>query len=354
MTSAARSSGRSPARTPPYRPTGVRTPLNTTALLTRARLADEAELNALRKRSERLAAPQKLGNGLPPLLAVVAREVVHVHADEAVGEGGVEAAAEPKRVLHRLRPVREPGFDRLLQYLREIVERLRPEIAPRHVDSERQRQARLEQPPLAEVDDLAQPFRLVRELAFVNQQPRVGAPGLHLVEDLVERDLAETEVAEEEPQDEERGGHAPRNRDLDRLQLLTLEWLTRHDDRPVSRAHARSVGEHCIVALNERIGMQRDRGRLEPSLERPVVQGLNVPQHVLELEPARVDPVRGKRPEHECVVGIRAVAESDQHAARLTQPAYHERQWRGPRSRTRSRTTSRRSTSSRKTGGASR
>src|SRR5262249_58546505 len=44
------------------------------------RLAHEVELNALRKRSERLAAPQQLGDGLPPLLAVVAREVVHVHA----------------------------------------------------------------------------------------------------------------------------------------------------------------------------------------------------------------------------------------------------------------------------------
>src|SRR5436189_89642 len=166
-----------------------------------------------------------------------------------------------------------------------------PEIAPRHVNSERQRQTRLEQPPLAEVDDLTQPFRLVRELPFVNQQPSVGAPRLHLVEDPVERDLAETELAEEEPENEERGGHAPRDRDLERLQLLTLEWLTRHDDRPVARAHARSVGEHRIVALNERIGVQGDGGRFEPSLERPVVQGLNVPQHMFELEAAGFDPV---------------------------------------------------------------
>src|SRR5512133_61142 len=40
---------------------------------------------------------------------------------------------------------------------------------------------------------------------------------------------------------------------------------------------------------------------------------------MLELEAAGVDPVRGECPEHERVVGIRAVAESNQHAARLTQ-----------------------------------
>src|SRR5205823_7072020 len=34
---------------------------------------------------------------------------------------------------------------------------------------------------------------------------------------------------------------------------------------------------------------------------------------MLELEPARVDLVRGERPEHECVVGIRAVSKPDQH-----------------------------------------
>src|SRR4029453_2505442 len=119
------------------------------------------------------------------------------------------------------------------QHPGEIVQRLRPEIPPRHVDSERQRQTRLEQPPLAEIDDLAQPFRLVRQLALVDEQARVRSPGLHLVEDLVERDLAETELPEEEPEDEKRGRHAPRDRDLDRLQLLALEWLAppRHPPR---------------------------------------------------------------------------------------------------------------------------
>jgi hypothetical protein len=50
------------------------------------------------------------------------------------------------------------------------VQHVVPEVAARDVDPERKRQARLEQPPLAEVDDVVEPVRLVRELAFVDQE----------------------------------------------------------------------------------------------------------------------------------------------------------------------------------------
>ena len=64
--------------------------------------------------------------------------------------------------------------------------------------------------------------------------------------------------------------------------------------------------------------MQRQRGHLEPALERPLVQRLDVREHVLELEAARVDPSRGEAPEHERVVGIRAMPEADQHGREAT------------------------------------
>src|SRR3954451_23907489 len=99
ITIAARSSGRSPASTPPYRPTGVRTPLRITALLTNPRLAHEVELNARGESAELVATSQQLGHRRASLLAVVAREVVHVHADEAVCEVEIETAAEPERVF---------------------------------------------------------------------------------------------------------------------------------------------------------------------------------------------------------------------------------------------------------------
>ena len=91
--------------------------------------------------------------------------------------------------------------------------------------------------------------------------------------------------------------------------------LARDDDRPVARAHARAVREEHVAVLHERVRVQRDGGHLEPALERPLVQRLDVPQDVLELEPARVDAARGEAPEHERVVGVGAMAEADQHEA---------------------------------------
>ena len=72
-----------------------------------------------------------------------------------------------------------------------------------------------------------------------------------------------------------------------------------------------------VAVLHERIRVQRDRGHLEPAAERPLVQRLDVLQHLLELEAARVDRAGRDRPEHERVVGIGAVAEANQHRPRL-------------------------------------
>jgi hypothetical protein len=109
------------------------------------------------RRSERLGALQQLAHGLPALVAVVARQLVDVHADEAVGELGVEPAAELERVLHRLVAVVEPGLDRVAEHVGELEQVLGAEVAPRDVRAQRQRQPGLEQPPLAQVDDLLQP-----------------------------------------------------------------------------------------------------------------------------------------------------------------------------------------------------
>ena len=141
-----------------------------------------------RVEADRLGAAEQLGHGLASLVAVVLGQLVDVHADEAVGEPLVETAPELHRVLHRLLAVVEPGADRFAQHLRQVVQHLLAEIAPRDVDAERQRQARLEQPPLAEVDRLLEAERRVRQLSLVDQQARVCAPLEHLVEDLVERE----------------------------------------------------------------------------------------------------------------------------------------------------------------------
>ena len=191
------------------------------------------------------------------------------------------------------------------------------EIAPGDVDAERQRQARLEQPPLAEIEHLVEAGLPVRQLALVDHEPGVGAAGRDLVEDLVELQLAVSELTEREPKREERRRHPARHDDLGEPQLVEGQRLAGDEDRPVAGADAGPVRQQCIPVLHEWVRVQRDRSHLEAALERPLVQGLDVLQDLLEPEAPRVDRAGGDRPEHERVVRIRAVSELDQHQTRL-------------------------------------
>ena len=90
------------------------------------------------------------------------------------------------------------------------MHRVVAEVAADDVDAERQRQARLEQPPLAEVEALLQAFVPVGQLPFVDDQAGARTAGSDLVEDLVERQHAVRELAaEREPQDEVGGRQLP-------------------------------------------------------------------------------------------------------------------------------------------------
>ena len=143
----------------------------------------------------------------------------------------------------------------------------------------------------------------------------MGTPGGDLLRDLLECQLPERKVAEDQSQRQERGRERPRDDDLGLPELVAWNGLPRDDDRAVPRADARSMREECVVLLDERVRGQRDRRHFEPCRPRPLVQGLDVREHLLELEPLVVDEIRRQRPEHERVVGIRAVAEPDPHEA---------------------------------------
>ena len=90
----------------------------------------------------------------------------------------LEAAAELHRVRHRLAAIVETRPDRILEDGRQIGEHVVAEIAPRDVRAQRQRQARLQEPPLAEVEHLFQALVRVRELALVDDEAdvRVACP----------------------------------------------------------------------------------------------------------------------------------------------------------------------------------
>ena len=71
--------------------------------------------------------------------------------------------------------------------------------------------------------------------------------------------------------------------------------------------------EKCVVVLHERVRRERERRDLEPSRARPLIERLDVREHLLALEPPGVHPVDGERPVHERVVGIWAVSDADPH-----------------------------------------
>ena len=154
-----------------------------------------------------------------------------------------------------------------------------------------------------------------RQLPLVDQQAIVGPARRDLVRDLLERKLPVGEVAEHEPERQEGGCHRARHDDLLAAQVVDPGRLAADDDRAVTGADARSVGKERVVLLHERVGGERDRGDLEPPGARPLVQRLDVAEHLLELVPARVDEVGRQRPVHERVVGVRAVSDADPQGA---------------------------------------
>ena len=212
----------------------------------------------------------------------------------------------------------EPAPDRLGEDVGEIAEAR--DVAARDVDAERQRQAGFEEPPLAQVEHLVQAEVRERELPLVDQEAVVGAAGSNLVRDLLEGQLAKRDLAEREPERQERRCHGPRHDDLLAAQIVERRRLTGNDDRAVPRADARSVRKKNVVLLNERIGSERDRGDLEPGRARPLVQGLDIGEYLLEDEAPPVDEVGRQRPVHERVVGVGAVANADLHGATTVAP----------------------------------
>ena len=128
------------------------------------------------------------------------------------------------------------------------------------------------------------------------------------------------ELAEHEAESEERGRQRAGDDDLAPGEVVDVDRLARDEDRPVARADRGAVRKQGVVVLDERVRGERDRGHLEARGARPLIQRLDVREHLLEAESARVDEIRRQRPVHERVVGVGAVADTDVHEA-ATLPA---------------------------------
>ena len=70
--------------------------------------------------------------------------------------------------------MRERVVDRVVEDRRDGADRVDPETAADRVEAERKRKACLEQPPLAEVEQLVEPVVAVCELALVDEKTRRG------------------------------------------------------------------------------------------------------------------------------------------------------------------------------------
>ncbi len=93
-----------------------------------------------------------------------------------------------KRVLHGFRAMIEAELNARRQDIGNLLAHLRREAFVNHISAKRQRQpVVLFSPPHAQIFAHNQPFILIRQLAFVNDQARRPPRRTDRVENLVER-----------------------------------------------------------------------------------------------------------------------------------------------------------------------
>ena len=144
-----------------------------------------------------------------------------------------------------------------------------------------------------------QAFGRVRELPFVNQQPRVHAAFEHGAIDLIERHHLGLEVRVEELQGQKRGRQAAGNGNPHALEghgPAAAPWLPRHEDRTVPVAHARAVRQQRVPIHQVRVGMERHGGDFVLPVERRAVERLDIGEHLFDVD--AFDAARRRTPDH--------------------------------------------------------
>src|SRR5213078_4623507 len=147
----------------------------------------EGDLHRPREQARTVGASEQLGYGLSAGRSVVHRVGVDVHPDEPINASLVEAAAVRRRVREGLGAVREAVLNAGLEVAGDVPHQRVSQVATHDVAAERQRQARLVVPPFAEIDPEVQPAVCVRQLALVDEEPRVRPTRRHVLLDLIER-----------------------------------------------------------------------------------------------------------------------------------------------------------------------
>src|SRR6266705_1235881 len=183
----------------------------------RPRRCDEREIRGSGKQARAMRATEQLGHRATAGRAIVHGVRVHVHPDELVRARRVEAPTVGLRVREGVRSVRETVLDARLQVPRDVLHEGGAKVSAYYVAAEREGQPGLPMPPFAQVGPEVESSVGIGELSLVDQEPRVGPAGGHIILDLVERDYDVAGGGLVQFEREERGRELPRHGDEGRI-----------------------------------------------------------------------------------------------------------------------------------------
>ena len=159
--------------------------------------------------------------------AVVQRILVGVHREVAIKHGTFARHARPcfcsQQGVQRFVAVLQRIADGLPQKPRYARDQLGPEGPRDHVAPERQRQPRERLPRLPELEHTRQPFPLVQQPPFMNEQHRIDSAALHRLKRTTERRDGHDhrlELRHEQLEHEIRRGPQPRHANAKPSQIL--------------------------------------------------------------------------------------------------------------------------------------
>jgi hypothetical protein len=275
-------------------------------------LADEVYVGAVGDDAAFEAHGEQFANGVFAVFTVVEGAFVDVHADEAIGEGGVEVTRELHGVSQGLFAVVERVLDAVAQGVGGGEEGFGAKGAADGVSAEGKGKTGLFAPPLAEVEEFDEAIVGVGELAFVDDEAGVELACYDRGDDLVEGDGDGFDLGGEEFESEVGGGEGAGDRDARLLDFVERELAGCDDHGAVAFADAATAGHECVFVLKVGVGVEGDGGDVvEGLVDGAVIEGLYVGEGVGELVAGDSDLVGGEAVEHEGVVGVGAVGDAD-------------------------------------------
>ncbi len=192
---------------------------------------------------------------------------------------------------------------------------------PRDDPAQRNRHPGLRLPELAEIDNLAQPLRLVGEPVLVDDHPRVDAPVHHRPLDVGEEHLDGVARLRERQGEQEVGGREPAGNGDAQAAARDVgggNGTPRDQQRPAIAAERAAGIEQDVSPGAVRVGVETELGDVDVAREGAMIQRLDVGERHAELEPLEIDAPMHDRVEHEAVVRTGREGERQRHGCSST------------------------------------